>query len=363
MINDLKLIIKDAFNKKIVIPDNLFLKKIDSIDGLRGISILIVIFAHICISKNIHFLGLPGVEIFFVISGFLITSLLLKEKILKEEISLQKFYLRRFFRIVPVAYIFLITLYILNIFFNLKISSSSFISDIFFLKRNIGDFQSKHFWSLSIEEQFYFFSPIFFIRNLNTYILVSFLLIIILPFSFIVASHHLFLKYEYIDIFFNFFDLVFNRELIYILTGSLTSILIFKGVINLSYINKKSNLFFFIFLFTLFVYNFYYRNPYIQEIVIPYFFPIIISFAIISNLSENGSFFYKLLNHTFFKKIGLLSYSLYIWQQLFTNEQPWIGYFKFSDSIFFNIILLIIVSLISYFFIELPFLNFKKRLH
>ncbi len=70
MINTIKKAINNICNDKITIPGCLENKKFDSIDGLRAISILVVIIAHICISKNIHFLGLPGVQIFFVISSF-----------------------------------------------------------------------------------------------------------------------------------------------------------------------------------------------------------------------------------------------------------------------------------------------------
>ena len=60
--------------------------------------------------------GFIGVDIFFVISGFLITTLLLKEKFNLGTINLKKFYIRRFFRIIPVVYLFILVLFILNYF-------------------------------------------------------------------------------------------------------------------------------------------------------------------------------------------------------------------------------------------------------
>ncbi len=95
----------------------------------------------------------------------------------------------------------------------------------------------------------------------------------------------------------------------------------------------------------------------------PYLFPITISVILLSNLNFSESFFYKTLNNLFVKKVGILSYSLYLRQQLFINEQPWSGYFNFSDTLLFNLILLSLVANISYNFLELPFLKFKERFY
>ena len=91
--------------------------RIPSLDGLRAISIGMVLTAHLAASVTAleHrplFLytignGNRGVSVFFVISGFLITSLLLKERELTGKISLRDFYLRRAFRILPPFWVFL----------------------------------------------------------------------------------------------------------------------------------------------------------------------------------------------------------------------------------------------------------------
>jgi len=81
------------------IPDLLKVSYLPSLDGFRGISILLVVIGHTCarIDSSLlqfFFNGHLGVYIFFVISGFLITTLLLKERILTGTISLKKFYIR-----------------------------------------------------------------------------------------------------------------------------------------------------------------------------------------------------------------------------------------------------------------------------
>jgi len=95
------------------------MKKIPSLNGLRALSILIVIFYHLLINKKILFSntliskiifsiidGQFGVNIFFVISGFLITSLMQREN-QTNNFSLKFFYLRRGLRIFPAYYFYL----------------------------------------------------------------------------------------------------------------------------------------------------------------------------------------------------------------------------------------------------------------
>src|ERR1035441_6727486 len=90
--------------------------RIPSLDGLRAISIVLVLFAHLCGSPG--FLGYGamrftggvgplGVQVFFVISGFLITGLLLKEHAKTGRISVPAFYFRRAFRILPAFAVFI----------------------------------------------------------------------------------------------------------------------------------------------------------------------------------------------------------------------------------------------------------------
>src|SRR5690242_6133910 len=90
-------------------------KHIPSLDGLRAVSILMVLGGHLVQSGTAPALFLPfapffsgglGVRIFFVISGFLISSLLLREQQDSGYVSLRNFYIRRFIRLAPVQVIF-----------------------------------------------------------------------------------------------------------------------------------------------------------------------------------------------------------------------------------------------------------------
>src|ERR1700754_2230628 len=92
-------------------------RSIPSLDGLRALSVLMVISAHINapLSRLLPFLpfwiyldwGALGVQVFFVISGFLITHLLLKELNATETVNLKRFYFRRALRIFPPFYLYL----------------------------------------------------------------------------------------------------------------------------------------------------------------------------------------------------------------------------------------------------------------
>ena len=97
-------------------------RNIPSLDGMRAISILLVIVAHT--SQNYaRWIKIPvgsyllfahtGVSVFFVISGFLITSLLLKELDATGTIAIKRFYLRRAFRIFPPFYFYLAIIFVL----------------------------------------------------------------------------------------------------------------------------------------------------------------------------------------------------------------------------------------------------------
>jgi peptidoglycan/LPS O-acetylase OafA/YrhL len=145
------------------------------IDGLRAVAVLAVIFFHFNIP--LFSAGYVGVDIFFVISGFLITSILVKE-ISAGKFSILNFYERRIRRIVPMLFfisiVFLIVGYFLfeNITYkNLAGSiatSSLFFSNIFFQRTSPDYFALAttsfkpflHTWSLSVEEQFYIFFPL-----------------------------------------------------------------------------------------------------------------------------------------------------------------------------------------------------------
>ncbi|NNU33630.1 acyltransferase [Mucilaginibacter sp. S1162] len=166
-------------------------KHIPSLDGLRGVSIIMVVVSHLTLSSNYFytmiFNGPLGVNIFFVISGFLITSLCLKEKLLTGTISLKDFYIRRVLRIFPVAYLYIAVVFILDHFFHLQIAWFQYLAALFYIMnfsyfRAHGDtVQLGHYWSLSIEEQFYIIFPFFLKKNYKIFYWAVIFIVIVLP--------------------------------------------------------------------------------------------------------------------------------------------------------------------------------------
>lgn len=144
------------------------------IDGLRAIAVLAVVFYHFGFPQ-MHG-GFVGVDVFFVISGFLIGGILWSELIQSGRISLAKFYARRIRRLAPaffavaaasaVAAWFILLPYEFRSFGKELIASSVWLSNVLFY-REAGYFDIGaenrvllHTWSLSVEEQFYLFLPL-----------------------------------------------------------------------------------------------------------------------------------------------------------------------------------------------------------
>jgi peptidoglycan/LPS O-acetylase OafA/YrhL len=135
-----------------------------ALDGWRGVAILLVLFDHFQVSLLGHY-GFPwmqtgqhGVTIFFVLSGFLITS-----KLIEGPVDLKQFYIRRFFRPMPAACAYLVTLLFLNRTTGVSFTTWPEIRACLLFYRNMvdvpGNAMAGHFWSLSLEEQFYLVWP------------------------------------------------------------------------------------------------------------------------------------------------------------------------------------------------------------
>lgn len=148
------------------------LKHFGSLDGLRCLSILAVLWNHSRITSDIVLLnqGQLGVFLFFGISGFLITSLIIREKTNNGFISLRKFYIRRSLRIFPLYYA-TILLYVIAVFVmerDSEVGRDFYSNLIWFVTYTSNWFVTLHgseriifyfAWSLAVEEQFYLSWP------------------------------------------------------------------------------------------------------------------------------------------------------------------------------------------------------------
>lgn len=138
-----------------------------ALDGVRAFAVLMVMAHH----AGIPFFrgGSLGVDVFFVLSGLLITSLLAQEWNKTSTISLKKFYLRRVLRLLPALIVLLLAIEAFSLF-ELRgprlrdmqqaiLAVLFYVSNWFSIRRPDGLGPLSHAWSLSIEEQFYFFWP------------------------------------------------------------------------------------------------------------------------------------------------------------------------------------------------------------
>lgn len=144
-------------------------RRLPSLDGIRAIAISLVIYWHLWLPthwKSIRFdWGTLGVYIFFVLSGFLITSLLMRESERLQSVSLKNFYTRRFFRIIPPLLLFLLGVRIfMTLGFPLCSNRGILFSLSFLRNYRSGPLVFNHLWSLSVEEQFYLVWPFLFTR-------------------------------------------------------------------------------------------------------------------------------------------------------------------------------------------------------
>ncbi len=147
-------------------------RRIPCLDGLRACAICLVLWLHAScagygqVPSWFPYSGRLGVSLFFVLSGYLITTLLLRERESLGRVDLKSFYVRRALRIFPPFYAFLAFIWIAS-HFGLPVEnwSSVLVAACYGLNFRNGenDHNIRHAWSLSIEEQYYVFWPLFFI--------------------------------------------------------------------------------------------------------------------------------------------------------------------------------------------------------
>ncbi len=138
---------------KMVIPQN----RLREIDFLRGVAIVLVLFRHTFICQYTASMGWIGVDLFFVLSGFLVSGLLFKEYLKYGDIRPGRFLIRRGFKIYPIYYLFYLV-YIIPIIFKNEFNLSGVLSELTFIQNYVWGlgFANPVSWSLAVEEHFYF---------------------------------------------------------------------------------------------------------------------------------------------------------------------------------------------------------------
>ena len=343
------------------------------IDGLRALAVGIVIFYH----ANLSIFGYQpfqggfiGVDIFFVISGYLITSIILKQLTTTGSFSLKQFYERRVRRILPVLFVvmlaslpfgwlYLLPLDLLN-FAKSILSSLGFSSNFYFhysgLEYAVGGLKNPflHTWSLSVEEQFYILFPIIFYFIFKYFKKYCFHILIILFLISLFLAEWTSKLYPSINFYF------LQTRIWELLAGSILAFL----EISIGRANKIKilNLTLPFFGLILIIHSVIFFD---DEMYHPSIYTLspIIGVCLIIWFSNKNDLVTKILSTKLLVGIGLISYSLYLWHYpIFC----FVIKMSFYDGSLFSKILVIstvfLSSIISYQFIEKPFRDTKLNI-
>lgn len=329
----------------------------NDIDGLRAISVIGVILFHAGVMIPG---GFVGVDVFFVISGFLITSIILNESE-TNNFSLVNFWARRIRRILPLAsFVSLVTLifgYMIlspQDFLDLSksgIAQSFFSANIYFWK-SVGYFSQAselkpllHMWSLSIEEQFYLFYPFLLIPFLHNRKALYIFLVFLTVFSFVlnlglvdrspVATFYLLPTRAWELSIGGLLALVAKKNIHTKFPNILDFIGISSIVISFMFYDKSDS----------------FPGAYA---LLP-----VIGASLLLLPKSNETYISKFLSLSVLKFLGKISFSLYLWHWpiLVYNNHIFIDQNEFN--LWFYLALLLIISYISWIFIEEPFRRSK----
>jgi peptidoglycan/LPS O-acetylase OafA/YrhL len=328
---------------------------------LRGIAIILVMFlhAHFQLGKG----GGIGVEMFFVISGFLITKKLLDEYDKTGYISLKYFWIKRLCRLVPALYILLIlVLFYVFLFVNSSLSqlykqeiidSSLFISNLsWFWSSDSYEKILGQTWSLSVEQQFYFIWPIFLIYILNYFKSKIYLILI---FLFVLMLH----IFKLCNITSAIVESLVHESL-YI--GCLLALLIRNNLIT-GFQFQFLSWFSFIVLIVLGLFKLDFCGLFFERGFVLPFINLLMSFLILHCVFNSNSSLNKVLNIYPLRFIGKISYGLYLW------HLPIFRIFKLhldlppAISFILKFVFTFILAILSYFFIEKKMIRLGNKFH
>ena len=329
---------------------------IPSLNGLRAISIFAVLISHVQ-DRSLHLPtssgGQIGVNIFFVISGFLITLLLMKEEERNGRISLRDFFIRRSLRIFPVYFLLLLVYFILHNLSILNIPAGSWLTSLTYTRYfYAGEWETGHLWSLSVEEHFYLIWPFVFVYLKRRRVAFAWAIIIIIPvvrlFTNISFMHHMFSRGD--AIMWGCVFAMYHKPLIRFIKTKPAYLMVLPFVLLLCCLASKK------------IFHVVGNDGTLYHVLQAFagsygtITNICVGFITLISINYKHNLYYKFLNTGLMHHIGVLSYSIYIWQQLFFSYE--IG----SLSMFpYNIVLIFVVAIISYYLVEQPFLRLKRH--
>lgn len=360
-------------------------KYLPSIDSLRALAVLAVIIYHV----DVNYLpgGFLGVDLFFVLSGYLISSLIIKEYKKIGSVNLYNFYIRRARRLLPAVYFMITVGLVVMVLFNEVLLRKSHLDAIFgylyssnwwYIFHKLDYFDSfgaqspfKHLWSLAIEEQFYMIFPLLFLlvnrkkkSKDGTYKLNKNFLYVVLGLIIVSLIAHIIL-FDINNISRIYFGT--DTRVFSLLVGVVGAILYpmerlhAKVTLQQNMIYSVVSLVSIATLITVMIYTseyntWLYRGGFLLVAVL--------GLIVIISSGKQHTLMSRLLSFKPVVFIGKISYSLYLWHfpvLVLTTPVSEIG----NPNIYFvilRVILTFVVAIVSYVFVETPIrkLGFKK---
>jgi peptidoglycan/LPS O-acetylase OafA/YrhL len=334
-------------------------KRIPELDGLRAFAVALVVLYHMMffagnipkgnqwIAQAMQSSGPKGVSVFFIISGFIITSLLMGEKDSTGKVSLTAFYIRRCFRIIPPLAVYLAAILLLK-------AAGAVSFDIGGLTQlllgNVGYIDGRawlvaHTWSLSIEEQYYIVFPVLMCAVLKfRYRLLTVILAAIYGLAMISQMLANELSVHFSQHWISLAALFYFR---YIIVGVILAL-------HRPWIAKRLAGAPILLPLALLAMSF--SSPWVAwppavQLVVNGVEPVLLGLFVMCVVENPKP--WGILRWRVVQWLGLISYSIYLWQQLFTGSPRFYHGWSLAQSPFSPLAILACASL-SYYVIERP---------
>jgi len=342
------------------------LSRAPALTGIRAVAIGLVLLVHTNLSVAEG--GWIGVDVFFVLSGFLITALLLNEYDANGQISIPKFYMRRIFRLVPAYWAFLLFLVVWSAIWH-SAEFGSWSSEVLTSATyRMNFFDINHFpqigigqtWSLAIEEQFYLVWPLLLLLGLRLWSRRTFMGLIVIGIiasfaaTVVMAHHNVGYRRLYYGLDTNAFPLLVGCLAAFFYTGSyfkrisaqflalvpvLTMVVLGLFLLEVPEQSERA-----------------YEGP-VQLICL------LTAATLIAMLLHSRSLVPRILAHPWIVFVGLISYSLYLWNPfaMLVARHLATGTVGRALHLLVGLMLTFACALGSYYLVERPGLRLKDR--
>ena len=334
--------------------------RIPSLDGLRALSIAAVIAGHLTGTRGFPAWTAPvlasphlgiaflGVRVFFVISGFLITGLLCTEEDTTGRIALGRFYLRRTLRIVPAYLAYVAVIAALVAIGAVTVAPHDFAYALTYTMNYAPDrgWALGHLWSLALEEQFYLLWPVTLVlvgRRWGARVAMAVLCIV--PFIRVAAM----VRNQPILTFGTMSDALAVGCLIALWGPRIMGTRVGRAIASAAWAGPA------LLALSTVVSVGYRRTGWLTNESMT---NVACGMFILHCVHHPDSWLGRLLNRRGVAFVGTLSYSLYLWQQLFVDREST----SWPHAFPMNVVLASVAALGSYFLVERPFLKLRRRL-